>query len=76
MFLGDALSQLAIWGAMSIALCDGYIVAFAEADELLARVACGKRFSLRPFESRVEVIDDCGQPFGHAVTLWPGDESA
>jgi hypothetical protein len=48
MFLGDALSQLAIWGATSIALCDGWIVPFAEADELLAQIARGKRFSLWP----------------------------
>jgi hypothetical protein len=74
MFLSDALSQLAIWGAMSIALCDGCIIPFAEADGLLAQVALCRRFSLRASESHVEVIDDGGQLFGHAVTLWPADE--
>jgi hypothetical protein len=74
MFLTHALSQLAILGATSIVLRDGCVVPFAEADDLLAKVLPCKRFLLRARESYVDVIDDGGQLFGRAVTLWRADD--
>ena len=74
MLLIHALSQLAILGATSIALRDGCVVPFAEVDDLLAKVAPYARFLLRAREAYVEVIDDDGQLFGRALTLWRADD--
>jgi hypothetical protein len=74
MFLTDVLSQLAILGATSIALSNGCIVRFGDADQLLAKVARCARFVLRGHESYVEVIDENGVLFGRALTLWRADD--
>jgi len=74
MFLTHVLSQLAILGATSIVLGDGCVVRFADADELLAIVEPCRRFRLRARESHVEIVDESGQLFGRAVTLWRADD--
>ncbi|HWE28675.1 MAG TPA: hypothetical protein VHB97_11775 [Polyangia bacterium] len=65
---------MAILGATSIALGDGCVVPFADAHDLLAIVEPCRRFRLRARESFVEVVDDGGQLFGRAVTLWRADD--
>ena len=74
MFLIHALSQLAILGATSIVLRDGRVVRFAEADVLVAKVARCRRFSLHARESHVDVIDEGGELFGRAATIWRADD--
>ncbi|MCU1282634.1 MAG: hypothetical protein JWM53_6180 [bacterium] len=74
MFLTDLLSQLAILGATSIVLGDGCVVPFADADDLLSIVEPCRRFQLRAREWFVEVVDEGGQLFGRAVTLWRADD--
>jgi hypothetical protein len=74
MFLIDVLSQLAILGATSIALSNGCIVPFDEAAHLLAKVAPFARFALRAYQSYVEVVDDNGELFARALTLWRADD--
>ncbi len=74
MFLIHALSQLAILGATSIALSDGRVVPFADADELLAIVKPCRRFRLRAREWYFEIVDESGSLFGRAVTIWRVDD--
>jgi hypothetical protein len=75
MFLTHVLSQLAILGATSIVLGDGgVVVPFTDADDLLAMVAPCRRFQLRACERYVDVVDDRGQLFGRAVTIWRADD--
>jgi hypothetical protein len=75
MFLAHVLSQLAILGATSIVLGDGgVIVPFADADDLLTMVAPYRRFRLRACECYVDVVDDSGQLFGRAITIWRADD--
>jgi hypothetical protein len=74
MFLTHVLTQLAILGATSIVLSDGFVVPFADADDLLAIVEPYRRLRLRACESHVEVVDESGQLFGRAVTLWRADD--
>ncbi|HEX3868112.1 MAG TPA: hypothetical protein VHV78_15220 [Gemmatimonadaceae bacterium] len=74
MFLIHVLSQLAILGATSIALRDGGVVPLADAEHLLAIVEPCRRFRLRARESHVDVVDESGRLFGHALTLWRADD--
>lgn len=74
MFLAHVLSQLAILGATSIALGDGSVVPFADADDLLAVVGACRRFRLRASEAYVEVVDERGRLFGRTLTLWRADD--
>jgi hypothetical protein len=74
MLLTDALSQLAILGATSIALYNGSVVPFTDVDDLVAKVAPHARFVLRAHESYVEVLDENGELFARALTLWRADD--
>jgi hypothetical protein len=70
MSLADALSHLAIFGATSIELHDGRILALEDTDEIIGRHAhC--RFLLSAIGCWVGVIDvSTGQVLARAVTLW------
>ncbi len=70
MQLADALSQLAILGATSIVLRNGRVVQLAEPDGLLAEHDVRQELTLRAREWWLDVVDESGQIFGRAVTLW------